>query len=46
MYLLEKIGRTDLLIAAISLSARATLVTQNLRHFQQNPGLRLENWAE
>lgn len=43
---LKKIGRADLLIASIALAHRATLVTCNLRHFQQIPGLRLENWAD
>jgi tRNA(fMet)-specific endonuclease VapC len=43
---LKKIGRADLLIASIALAHRATLVTCNLRHFQQVPGLRLENWAD
>jgi tRNA(fMet)-specific endonuclease VapC len=43
---LKKIGRADLLIASIALAHRATLVTRNLRHFQQVPGLQLENWAD
>jgi tRNA(fMet)-specific endonuclease VapC len=34
----RKIGRADLLIASITLANRATLVTRNLRHFQQIPG--------
>jgi tRNA(fMet)-specific endonuclease VapC len=42
---LKKIGRKDLLIACIALAHRATLVTRNLRHFRQVPGLRVENWA-
>jgi len=42
---LKKIGRGDLLIASIALANRATLVTRNLRDFQQVPGLRAENWA-
>lgn len=36
---LRKIGRADLLIASIALAQRATLVTRNLRHFRQVPGL-------
>lgn len=36
---LRKIGRADLLIASIALARRATLVTRNLRHFSQIPGL-------
>jgi tRNA(fMet)-specific endonuclease VapC len=43
---LNKIGNRDLLIAAVSLARRATLVTRNLRHFRDIPGLRLENWAD
>jgi tRNA(fMet)-specific endonuclease VapC len=43
---LKKIGRADLLIAAIALAHRATVVTRNLRHFRQVPNLRVENWAD
>ena len=43
---LRKIGRADLLIAAIALAKRATLVTRNVRHFTQFPGLRVENWVD
>jgi tRNA(fMet)-specific endonuclease VapC len=43
---LKKIGRADLLIAAIALANRATLVTRNLRHFRLVPSLQLENWAD
>ncbi|WP_309739418.1 type II toxin-antitoxin system VapC family toxin [Chamaesiphon sp. OTE_20_metabat_361] len=43
---LRKIGRADLLIASITLANRATLVTRNLRHFRQIPGLKLENWVD
>ena len=43
---LRKIGRADLLIACIALAHRATLVTRNIRHFRQVPGLRVENWAD
>jgi tRNA(fMet)-specific endonuclease VapC len=43
---LKKIGRADLLIAAIALANRATLVSRNLRHFRQVPGLQVENWAD
>jgi tRNA(fMet)-specific endonuclease VapC len=42
----RKIGRADLLISSITLANRATLVTRNLRHFQQIPGLKLENWVD
>jgi tRNA(fMet)-specific endonuclease VapC len=43
---LKKIGRADLLIAAITLANRATLVTRNLKDFRQIPGLPVENWAD
>ncbi|AFZ37929.1 PilT protein domain protein [Stanieria cyanosphaera PCC 7437] len=42
----RKIGRADLLIASIILANRATLVTRNKRHFQQIPGLKIENWVD
>ena len=42
---LRKIGRADLLIASIVLANKALLVTRNVRHFEQVPGLRIENWA-
>lgn len=40
---LRKVGRADLLISSIALSNRATLVTRNLKHFKQIPGLKVEN---
>jgi tRNA(fMet)-specific endonuclease VapC len=43
---LKRIGRADLLIASISLSRAAVLVTRNLRHFQQVPNLRVVNWVD
>ncbi|HEY9742036.1 MAG TPA: type II toxin-antitoxin system VapC family toxin [Coleofasciculaceae cyanobacterium] len=43
---LRKIGRADLLIASIALANRATLVTRNLRHFRQIPGIRVVNWVD
>ncbi len=43
---LKKIGRADLLIASITLAHRATLVTRNVRHFRQVPGVAVENWAD
>jgi tRNA(fMet)-specific endonuclease VapC len=43
---LRKIGRADLLIACIALAQPATVVTRNLSHFRQVPGLRVENWLD
>ena len=43
---LKKIGRADVLNASIALAWRATVITRNLRHFQQIPGLVVENWAD
>ena len=43
---LKKIGRADLLIACIALANRATLVSRNVKHFHQVPGLHVENWAD
>ena len=33
-------------IASIALVHQATLVTRNLRHFRQVPGLKVVNWLE
>jgi len=45
---LEKKGltksETDLRIAAIALQHQLTLVTGNTRHFDNIPGLKVENW--
>jgi tRNA(fMet)-specific endonuclease VapC len=43
---LKKVGRADLLIAAVALVHGATVVTRNVRHFQQIPGLQVENWID
>jgi tRNA(fMet)-specific endonuclease VapC len=43
---LRKIGRADLLISSIALAHRATLVTRNVRHFEQVPGLSVTNWMD
>lgn len=43
---LRKIGRADLLISSIALAHRATLVTRNVRHFRQVPGLSVTNWMD
>jgi tRNA(fMet)-specific endonuclease VapC len=39
------IGCMDMLIAAHALALRATLVSNNARHFQNVPGLTLETWV-
>lgn len=38
------IGDFDVLIAAHAITAEATLVTNNVKHFQRIRGLKLENW--
>lgn len=43
---LGKVGRADILIAAIVLSNSAVLVTRNIRHFRQIPGLSAKNWVD
>jgi tRNA(fMet)-specific endonuclease VapC len=43
---LKKLGRGDLLIASIALVRRATVVTRNVKHFQQVPTLAVENWVD
>jgi tRNA(fMet)-specific endonuclease VapC len=43
---MRRLGRGDLLNAAISLANRATLVTRNTKDFGKVPGLRIENWVD
>ena len=40
------IGVMDTIIAGHALALKATLVTNNLKHFQKVAALRVENWAE
>jgi tRNA(fMet)-specific endonuclease VapC len=35
-----------LLFASTALASRSTLVTRNVRHFAQVPGLTVENWVD
>jgi tRNA(fMet)-specific endonuclease VapC len=42
--LIRQIGARDSRIAAIALANNATLLSANLRDFQQVPGLRVEDW--
>ena len=39
------IGAIDMLIAAIAKSHDLTIVTNNLRHFEEVPDLKVENWG-
>ena len=43
---LRKMGRADLLVASLALAHQAILVTRNLHHFSQVPGLTLVNWVD
>ena len=40
----QVIADADLIIAAITLAAGASLVTGNLRHYSRIPGLTVEDW--
>ncbi len=42
----RQIGRADVLIASITPAYHAMLVTRNVRHFQQIPGLPVVNWVD
>jgi tRNA(fMet)-specific endonuclease VapC len=41
----KPIGNMDLLIASHAVSLRMTLVTNNLKHFSNVPGLSVEVWS-
>lgn len=41
----QPIGEMDTMIAAHAISLGAALVTNNTRHFERIPTLRLENWT-
>jgi tRNA(fMet)-specific endonuclease VapC len=40
-----RIGTMDLRIASIALATQSTLLSRNLRDFQQVPGLNVEDWT-
>jgi len=42
----RKIGRADLSIASICMANYAVLVTRNIKHFNQFPNLKVENWID
>lgn len=42
----EQIGAYDLLIAAQCIRTDAVLITNNVRHFERVPGLRVVDWAQ
>jgi tRNA(fMet)-specific endonuclease VapC len=41
----RSIGQNDTMIAAHALMLKAIVVTDNVKHFSQVPGLRIENWV-
>ena len=41
-----RIATLDLRIASIAIAYQATLLSRNLRDFNQVPGLRVENWLD
>jgi tRNA(fMet)-specific endonuclease VapC len=42
----EVLDKEDVKIAATGIRHRATVVTNNTKHFARVPGIRLENWIE
>ena len=41
-----RIGTNDLKIAAIVLSLNGTLITRNVKHYENIPNLRIEDWTK
>lgn len=41
----KPIGNADLMVAAHAVSEGATVVTNNLRHFADVPGLKIQEWT-
>ncbi len=41
----QPIGNMDMMIAAHALALKATVVTNNVKHFSIVPGLKVENWT-
>ena len=42
----KEIGNFDILIGATALHYGLTVVTDNVKHFEQMPGVKVENWVE
>ena len=42
----KDIGNFDILIGATALHYDLTVVTDNVRHFEQMPGVKVDNWVE
>lgn len=40
------IGIEDVLIASVGICQDLTIITANIRHFSQLPGVKIENWLE
>lgn len=42
----KEIGNFDILIGATALHYGLTVVTDNVKHFESMPGVKVENWVE